>query len=335
MKISFIVPAYNAETTLESCVLSLLAQGLDPACFEIIIVNDGSTDGTHDLCRYLADHYQAIHVINQKNQGPSFARNSGIRAAHGDYICFVDSDDNLISNGIVSLMPYCDENYDIIRYWCELVYPGANAPVDMGDGQITFIGSGRDYLRQYGLETFCTNYLYKRSFIKENNLCFMPGILGEDFSFIFDVLMANPRVVSVAKRLYRHNIHPNSLSSPLTPEHSRRCVKDLMASMTRISKIIKPLGESDPLLFESCHCSLEEKTLSLLSRILSANYSTKEYKEILSSCHSAGLLPLQNRANTTIRLLIRFPFLYPAASLLFRRLFLPYFYPIINRNGRK
>jgi glycosyltransferase involved in cell wall biosynthesis len=334
MKISFIVPAYNAETTLESCILSILAQGLDSSGFEIIIVNDGSTDGTSDLCRHLTDHCQAIYVINQKNQGPSFARNSGIRAACGDYFCFVDSDDRLISNGIVSLMPYCKENYDIIRYWCELVYPGANTPEDLGDGRISFTGSGWDYLRQYGLETFCSNYLYKRSFILENNLYFKPGILGEDFSYIFDVLMANPQVVSVAKRLYQYNINPNSLSSSRTPEHSRQCVKDLMASMTRISKELKPFKESDSSLFESCLYSLEEMMKSLYSRILSADYTTKEYKEILSSCQSAGLLPLQTQTNTTIRLLTRFPFFYPAASWLFRRLFLPYFYPQINRNDK-
>lgn len=334
MKISFIVPAYNAETTLESCISSILAQGLDSSGFEFIVVNDGSTDATYDLCRYLTDHFHAIHVINQENLGVSSARNNGILAASGDYICFVDSDDSLISDGIVSLMPYCDENYDIIRYWCELVNAEAHASVDMGDGRIIFKGWGLEYLRQFGLESFCWNYLYKRSFIIENNLYFKPGIFGEDLSYLFDVLTDDPRVISVAKRIYRYNIHPNSISATWTPAHSRQCVNDLMASIIHISNELESFKESDTILFETCRYSLEEKMQSLYSRILSADYKTKEYKEILSSIRSAGLLPLQTRANTAIRLLTRFPFLYPAASVLFRRLFLPYVYPRINRNGK-
>ena len=89
-KISVIVPAYNAETTLRTAVESILSQQVPE--FEIIIVNDGSTDGTDRLCHALASEYPCIHVITQKNAGICAARNRGMEAASGEYITFCDDE---------------------------------------------------------------------------------------------------------------------------------------------------------------------------------------------------------------------------------------------------
>ena len=315
------------------CVNSLLAQGIEDDAFEIILVDDGSTDGSETLCMELSKKYSQITVLSQKNKGLSEARNSGIRAARGEYLCFVDADDSLIPGGIASLSSFCDGIHDVIRYWCSLVYPGAKEDIDLGDGRVLFSGKGIAYLRQFGLETFCWNYLYKRSFIEENNLYFTPGIIGEDFPYMFDVMMANPRVISVAKRLYQYNIIPGSQSNTRTPQHSRRRVTDLMGSLSKIVAELEPYRGSDPLLYEVCRRSLDYKTTALFSRILSSRYTTQEYREILSSCKTAGLLPLKNNPRLFVSILTRFPVLYPAASALYSRVFLPYIYPRINRYG--
>ena len=331
--VSFIVPVYNAKATLERCVSSLLSHDINNEAFEIVLVNDGSSDGSGEYCKALSERMGNVKLISQMNLGPSEARNSGIRAARGEYLCFVDSDDELAPGGIGSLLPYCDGNNDLIRYWCEIIYPGNKGDVYMGDGQVTFKGSGLEYLRRYGLETFCWNYLYKRSFLERNNLLFTPGIIGEDFTFMFDVMMANPHIISVAKRIYRYNIHPNSISTIRSPEQSRRWVKDLTGSMSRIAGELEPIRDSDPALFKSCRRSLDGKMTALFSRILSANYSTEEYRAVLDSCRKKTLLPLQFQSNAAVTLLARFPFLYPIASSLYRRIFLPYVYLKIDRYG--
>jgi len=84
-KISFIVPAYNAENTIKDCVKSVLAQGNTG---EVIVVDDGSNDGTASILRKM----KGIRLFTQKNSGPASARNRGLRAARFDYIAFVDSD---------------------------------------------------------------------------------------------------------------------------------------------------------------------------------------------------------------------------------------------------
>ena len=91
-KISIIVPAYNAELYLKRCVDSLLNQTIDET--EIILVDDGSTDKTPELCDYYAATYESVKVIHKTNGGPSNARNAGIESATGRYIGFVDADDD-------------------------------------------------------------------------------------------------------------------------------------------------------------------------------------------------------------------------------------------------
>ena len=93
IELSIIVPVYNAETFLYQCIDSILNQTFQN--FELILVNDGSTDGTEKLCADFAKKDERVIVINQRNQGIGEARNTGLRRASGTYIGFVDSDDNI------------------------------------------------------------------------------------------------------------------------------------------------------------------------------------------------------------------------------------------------
>ena len=93
MKFSFIVPVYNVEPYLKKCIESLLDQ--KDVALEIILVDDGSTDGSGHICDEYAREYDFVHVFHQLNEGLSSARNTGILHATGDYILFVDSDDEI------------------------------------------------------------------------------------------------------------------------------------------------------------------------------------------------------------------------------------------------
>lgn len=90
-KVSVIVPVYNAEKYLQECVDSILRQTL--ADLELILVDDGSTDSSPALCDWYAEQDARVKVIHKPNGRAASARNAGIRAASGDYVAFVDSDD--------------------------------------------------------------------------------------------------------------------------------------------------------------------------------------------------------------------------------------------------
>ena len=116
MILSVIVPVYNTEAYLEKCVSSLLDQDLPKEDYEIILIDDGSTDSSGSLCDVFVSAHDNIRVIHQSNRGLSAARNEGIALARGKYIQFVDSDDYLNPNvlqGIVLALE--SKNLDILR----------------------------------------------------------------------------------------------------------------------------------------------------------------------------------------------------------------------------
>lgn len=125
--LSIIVPVYNVEAFLPDCLDSLLDQGIPEEAYEIICVNDGSTDGSGDVLeRYAAEH-ESIRVFSQPNGGVSAARNLGLSMAEGEYVWFVDSDDIIRSGFLTQLLPDIDEE-DSVLFGFERVDEGTKAP---------------------------------------------------------------------------------------------------------------------------------------------------------------------------------------------------------------
>ena len=117
MLLSVIVPVYNVEKYLSKCVDSLLNQNLLPEEYEIILVDDGSTDRSGDICDEYAMHHSNVKAIHQQNGGLSVARNTGIQVAAGKYVQFVDSDDYLEPNVLKSLVEKMKlEDLDVLRF---------------------------------------------------------------------------------------------------------------------------------------------------------------------------------------------------------------------------
>ena len=111
--ISLIVPVYNVEEYLEECLESIRKQTYQD--IEVILVNDGSTDGSQAICEYFCQTDKRFRLINQKNQGQSVARNRGVKESLGEYIMFVDSDD-VVSLGLLEqLMKYMSDGIDIVE----------------------------------------------------------------------------------------------------------------------------------------------------------------------------------------------------------------------------
>jgi glycosyltransferase involved in cell wall biosynthesis len=103
-KLSIIIPVYNVEKYVRSCLESIFQQGLDEADFEIIIVNDGTKDRSMEVIEDIISQHSNITVIDQENLSLSVARNNGIAAAKGEYILMPDSDDLLIENSLKPLL---------------------------------------------------------------------------------------------------------------------------------------------------------------------------------------------------------------------------------------
>ena len=183
MKISVVIPVYNVKPYLERCVQSVLRQTYKD--LEIILVDDGSTDGSGELCDDIATRDQRILVIHQKNQGLSGARNTGIQQARGEYIAFLDSDDEwLLSDGLENLLQ--GEKADLIIFKRVDVWeknqscPSADYDIEnianIHDIQIVF----SHLVTTQQLQISACFLLVRRRIILDYNIFFPVGIISED-----------------------------------------------------------------------------------------------------------------------------------------------------------
>ena len=183
MRVSVVIPVYNVKPFLERCVQSVLRQTYKD--LEIILVDDGSTDGSGELCDQLALSDQRIRVIHQENQGLSGARNTGIRQATGEYIIFLDSDDEwLLSDGLENLLQ--GEKADLIIFKRVDIWeknqscPSADYDIEnianIHDIQIVF----SHLVTTQQLQISACFLLVRRRIILDYNIFFPVGIISED-----------------------------------------------------------------------------------------------------------------------------------------------------------
>lgn len=204
--ISVIVPVFQAERYLPACIASLTAQTFQKT--EIILVDDGSTDGSPALCDAYARSYRQVRVIHQQNGGVSRARNAGIQAAAGDFLAFVDADDWVEPFFLAHLREAFDDNVDMALCAMEddqgLALKRETIPVARLQ-----IQPSRYLFHVY--TSFVSNKLFRSSIIRENHLQFTPGMgRGEDACFTMGYL-SHSRMISVVPEVgYHYRRHSGS-----------------------------------------------------------------------------------------------------------------------------
>ena len=160
--ISVIVPVYNVEDYLPRCLDSLLKQGIEEDQYEVVLVNDGSKDGSEAICKEFVNQHANFFLLNQENQGVASARNHGLDFAHGEYIAFVDSDDFLADNGLKRLVDVLREHprIDLVRF-----YSSYSDHIFEGKDEIDYEGGGGESISIGWLPSICLDlYLQKRIF---------------------------------------------------------------------------------------------------------------------------------------------------------------------------
>lgn len=211
--VSVVIPIYNVKKYLEKCVASVLNQ--EYRNIEVVLVDDGSTDGSGELCDLYASRDKRIVVLHNTNSGPSAARNSGIKAAAGDYILFVDSDDYIAPQLISTVVKKAAEtNADIVMFNAE--------SVDENGGHIEYFNAfqnefNSDFLNMPQVLLSLPalwNKLYRRELFMNNNVFIPENIcIGEDFTVNTQLLSLSRKTDYCNEALYYYVQHGNSLIS--------------------------------------------------------------------------------------------------------------------------
>lgn len=231
-KLSIIVPVYNVEQYLRKCVESLLNQ--DVCNYEIILVDDGSTDNCPQICDEYALSHKNIRVIHRKNGGLSAARNSGIETAKGEYIMFVDSDDYIESNVLSGLMMQIDrDNLDVLRFKYqnvnekyEVFNPNKSNPF-RNDDYSDVVTDGVSFLNsRFGTACYAVMFIVRREIL--SGCLFTEGIYFEDTEWTPRMLAKADRAASTDTVVYNYLVRKGSISRAVDTAKRHKVLDDKM-----------------------------------------------------------------------------------------------------------
>lgn len=237
--LSIIVPIYNIERYLPRCVHSIMAQTYQN--LEIILVDDGSTDGTSALCDSLAKEDRRIRVFHKENGGSSSARNLAIQEARGEYFGFVDSDDYISA-----------EMYEVLyagiqRYGSKVAQIGRNEIAENGDAlpdicvppKEAICLSGEEFLQELLMHrgdcSFCTKLIHRDLFCERR---FPEGKLNEDFYLLIQMLPELGRIVSLPEQGYHVCYRMGSNSRRENKEDFSRVFLDCVYHADVVSELV-------------------------------------------------------------------------------------------------
>ena len=296
VKLSIIVPIYNVEQYLPKCVDSLLNQDVDN--YEIILVDDGSTDGSGAICdEYsqlkIGDRRLNITVVHRQNGGLSAARNSGINVAQGEYLMFVDSDDYIEPNVLGGLFSQIEQdNLDVLRYdfrnvneQYEEFHPNKDPKRDV-DLSATIV-DGETFLNErLGPGCYAWQFILRRDLIYSrlsalDSCLFTEGIYFEDTEWTPRMLVRAKRVASTKKVVYNYLWRSGSITLPTAPAKRQKVLRDKIAVVHGFKEQRKMV--KDPIWFEWMTSFTTMTILNMLSAMPSSE--RKSYLKELKSLH--------------------------------------------------
>lgn len=294
MWLSIIIPLYNCRRYIGTCLDSIMQQGLADDEYEVIVVDDGSTDGGGDLVErdYCQCHPQ-IRLVRQPNGGVAAARNRGIMEARGEYIEFVDADDRLLPGGIATLRDtYLASRPDMVSmgmYTVDRYYDPARFE-HIADHRTLFEGTFLDFGRQFSFGWSSVSRIIKRQTLIDSGVRFKGYAISEDVLFIMSLFEALPGATIVATNLsfYRYMVREGSALTNTGRDHNLRAINGyidlfgIVSSMRDRSIYPKERFEGD--LFQFRRASF--------IRLVTSRLRLSDVRTLLARARTAGLFPL-------------------------------------------
>ena len=252
VKFSLVVPVYNVEKYLAKCLDSVVYPGLSE--YEIIIVNDGSTDSSPELCREYAEKFpELIKVITTENGGLGAARDVGIDAARGKYIAFLDSDDYLSPNAVPEMLETLDQDFDILFFDSRSVNEA---------GRLLKYIQGCSREGEFTLESFpellfempsAWNKIYRRSLFTENRIYYPGRVWYEDMYVTFRLYTHSKKLLSVHRPWHNYLQRSGSITNNKNTERNLEIIPAVNAMLDAFRAAGLYDRYSSPLEFAAFH----------------------------------------------------------------------------------
>ena len=238
IKVSVIVPIYNAEKYLERTIGSLLSQTIDN--YEILLINDGSTDGSKEIIKYYEENYDKVISFSKENGGQSSARNYGISKAKGKYLAFIDADDYIDNSFLEKMYNKAIQN-DADICFCNYYHVYEDKIEKDREYQVKDLNNvtKKEYLLA---DPSPCNKIYKKDFLDKNNFKFEEGRIYEDLSHIFSLVKYNPKISYLNEYLFYY-VH--SSESTMRKSKYTKKYEDIFGAVEYLNKKLSIIDCTD------------------------------------------------------------------------------------------
>ena len=277
VKLSIVVPIFGVEKYLPKCLNSLLAQDLAPEEYELILVDDGSPDGSGDICDEYALSHSNIKVVHRKNGGLSAARNNGIGVAEGNYIQFVDADDYLEPNVLKSLVEKMDvDKLDVLRFNYQNVNEqnGVFEPNKVSKPFVDYrdeVCDGLSFLTiRLGFGCYACQFMSRRELLE--GCLFKEGIFFEDSEWTPRLLCKAQKVTSTNRIVYNYLLREGSITQSVDEERKKKVLEDKLLLID--SLIEQKQNVSDKRWFEGM---ITQTVLSVVGYVCDNYYEERRF----------------------------------------------------------
>lgn len=313
-KLSIIIPMYNSSVFIEKAVFSILQSSLEKEFYDILIIDDGSTDNSLNIVQKISLEFNNVKVVIQENGGAGKARNTGIKYANSEYIWFFDSDDTAVTNlGVIPAQLKKYKNIDIFSYHYNWV-KGNDKIIGIGNSQPLVkcdkVFSGREAILQgYKPGSVC-GLIIRTDFLRENALCFRTDITQEDSEFTYRMFALASRVLFSSHLIYNYLLYNSQRNSP----HGIRLQEKYYLDAIEVAKSFKELAlsfqNSDYILYMKINDYADSVLFGIVWSVfkwrIKGRYAVVRYS-ILQKMKEYGFFPLgqykKRRKNILRRLL--------------------------------
>lgn len=232
MLLSFVVPCYNVEKYIQRCLDSIYACNLPKEQYEVICVNDCSPDNVQKILEWNREKHSNLRVIvHEKNKGLGGARNTGIREAKGKYLWFVDSDDDIMGEGLKEVLDRtCKDNLDVMCFNYRRVDQDGNViPLQYYLKDLP-VQDGRNFAKsafEGGLALnmgYVVRFLYRTAFLQSNNLFFPETVIWEDTVFMPKSVILADKIAAASPIMYSYRVNPESISNSFSRTFSAKMI---------------------------------------------------------------------------------------------------------------
>lgn len=297
MKLSIIIALYNTEIYIEKCIRSIyINNNLSNDSFEVIVINDGSTDNSKSIVEQMMKEYSNIQLINKENGGQSTARNIGFNLAKGEYFFCLDSDDSINAKELSKALFYCiSNNLDVLPVYYQVYdqnhklltrkkadnYPIINKAID-----------GGIFMSNYTISGSMWRYFYKTSLLKQHNLKLTEGIFHEDEEFVIKFLSYSKKISYKRHLVYNHVIRDNSTVNKKEKKHRLKLLDDLIVVVNQLTLHRSNFKEYS-LNYIGISKKIEQLIISIFLRMKEDNLNYDERMSFKIKLQSINMYPIR------------------------------------------